>query len=589
MLGFKLGHLPLEIGQQLIGFIHELVRNGLAEPARSLLLAREQIDDADRIRVLVGTLMSTGGLGIHRNIDAPIKAEQFTKEDGKDAIYWKAPAEWGEPPYLIDMAGYNSIHRLTFDSVTFEGGRARTGLPSHIERVRHRWYRRCVVREPTWISFRHPLWPELSIGPRKLRDISYAGLCFETILEEDLAFPGLDLSQIIITTEGLEPITLTGQVRFVSLGRHDDSPLCGMMIAPATPEDEQRWLRVVSRELHANTKSGTEWSESIWSLFENSGYFNLSGKSPEQFKPLKASFITFGERAASAPRLLCQSVWPSQRGIEASVSLLKAYRTSWLGHQLAKRAGRPPDTVDPRQILRDIYVRAHEHPQSDPQFSWIIGYVEAQVPWIQRAHIEFALKHASTGLALTRPFRLMEAASSKPAGETPPDVEIGYASFEERAILINYLRETKPKVYLESVDLEAESFDLSEIRGAWREAGFERDRTVVVARRHGEMIAAAILESGETGTNLFRLLDGVRLIPIEPGSEAAAAGLLNEARRWYHSKGKETFVYFHENRAIDIRPAQLLDLGEGHFWVISAMLLPEFLEHIYELTAPKQR
>jgi hypothetical protein len=48
-------------------------------------------------------------------------------------------------------------------------------------------------------------------------------------------------------------------------------------------------------------------------------------------------------------------------------------------------------------------------------------------------------------------------------------------------------------------------------------------------------------------------------------------------------------VHFCENDALlpSLGP-QTKDLGPGHHWIISAALLPEFLEHVYEVTALKR-
>jgi hypothetical protein len=77
---------------------------------------------------------------------------------------------------------------------------------------------------------------------------------------------------------------------------------------------------------------------------------------------------------------------------------------------------------------------------------------------------------------------------------------------------------------------------------------------------------------------------------MQPGGDTLAfASLMEACRTWYRSKGKESFVLFKENEELDTSPIELNDLGDGFFWVLSAMLLPEFLEHIYELTAHRSK
>lgn len=589
LIGLQLIGVPLPVGRQIIALIHGLVRAGLAEPARSLSMVQEHIDAPERIRSLMNTLIAAGGEGVLQGLTAPVKAERVEGQ-GEERILWKGPLEWGAPPYVVDMIGYNSIHRLRVPSVQIEGDQAVTPLPTAIERVRHRWFRRVAVRTPVTAGYRHPLWPELQVSKRKVKDVSYAGICFETSLSDDLAFPGLELSELIVEREGEPPIRLRGQVRFVSFGKNGEPSLCGMSVSPRSPDDERRWMALVSQELHARTQSGTEMPEPVWSLFESSGYFRLSGKSPEAFEPLKTSFMNFGKRVAAAPQLICQAVWPSSRGIEASLSLLKAYFGTWMTHQLAKRPGRAPGDTDPRMILRDIYVRAMEHPQVDPDFRWMIASLDATVSWSRVAHAEFAQRHENTGLAMVRPFRLMEGSCADRTATPDGTIEVGLATSDEVDHFLGFLTRVRPRCYLEALDFTPDLYDMLMVTKMWREVGLLRSRDILVARRNGRPVAVAVVEVGETGTNLFRLLDGVRLFTLERGGGEAYAQLLDGARAWYTEKGKTTFILFHEDIDDDpyIAGSKLRSLGDGNFWIISALLVPEFLEHIYELTTPRR-
>ena len=390
------------------------------------------------------------------------------------------------------------------------------------------------------------------------------------------------------------PLHIHGEVRYVLPARHDAPARCGLKVAPRTSDDDGPWMRMVSEELHEKTIGSSETPESMWSLLQQSGYFNLSGKTPDQFEPLKKTFIDFGTRAAAAPRIICQAVWPSERGIEASLSVAKVYCGSWLVHQLAKRPGRAPGVAHVRQILRDIYLRAFEYPQLDPAFTWAMAYIDGEVPW-SMAHLDFARPYIPQELAAIKPFRLRECSSAETSGVMSVErFEIGPAATYETAWLLDELARTHPRALLDSLDLVPERVDLAETARLWKEAGMGRERAIFTARRAGVPVAAAIVETGETGTNLFRLLDCVRLYELGRGGLAAFGPLLDEARRFYRAKGKSTFVYIQEHAdAQHVEEAGMNDLGPGNYWAISAQILPEFLEHVYELTAigrykPKQ-
>src|SRR5262249_46785665 len=156
--------------------------------------------------------------------------------------------------------------------------------------------------------------------------------------------------------------------------------------------------------------------------------------------------------------------------------------------------------------------------QADAGCQWVLAYGEAHVKWMQRSHYAFAEHFETTGTAIARPFRLMEADSRYRSEMTPlPLFRIAAAAPDERQLILESLRRTLAQPYLEACDLVPERFDLTTVKRTWKEVGMERDREVWVARNGSRPVAAAILEVGETGTNLFRLLDSLRLIELEPG------------------------------------------------------------------------
>ena len=128
---------------------------------------------------------------------------------------------------------------------------------------------------------------------------------------------------------------------------------------------------------------------------------------------------------------------------------------------------------------------------------------------------------------LSLPFRLMgvdaRAAPRAPRGphEAGGQIEIGEPTPGEQAALLGLLCATSPRIYAEALDLVPGRLGMGPCVERWRSAGLERERALLVARQHGEPLAVAVLELGELGTNLFRLLDSVRSSRMRPGGDAA--------------------------------------------------------------------
>jgi hypothetical protein len=266
------------------------------------------------------------------------------------------------------------------------------------------------------------------------------------------------------------------------------------------------------------------------------------------------------------------------------VSMVRAYDATWLGHQLAK-ATHP--RAHSKQVLRDIYMGAYEPLQCRDDAKWLLGYCEASVPWMKRAHLDFAEAYQADGLGCVRPFRLIEISCARPTTQGQRNLVVHTASGDDETALLRALEHTRPTAYREALDLTPDRIRFDGVHRAWQQAGLMRERAVLVARQGDTRVAMAILESAEVGTNLFHMLDCARIVPVsdvfDSGTEAAYSALLDGAAEWFRARNRRAFVYFLEV-ASDRHVAEMRDLGAGSVWILSARLLPDFLEHIHVLT-----
>lgn len=583
VLGLKLSPLATGTAREVLSKLNQLVVLKKAKPAVTGMPLREEILERQRIVALLSTFAGTEEWGQTAEPSSRVQVAAVVQEG---LVRWRVDGEMPSGTFVAELRGYNSIYRVHLAVVGAWKDGIVTPLPARVERLRHRQFRRGKLNSGWTVEFLHPLW-DLPVIRREVRDISFGGVCFVSELDEDLVLPGLRLPLIKVVGPDEQSVQLHGQVRFVQPGENGQSAVCGVSVEPSLAEDEDLWTQLVLRMLNQNTESGVEWADGMWELFTESGYFNLSGKTPVEFDELKRNFVAVADRTTAEVRLSCQAVWPSSRGVEASCSVLKAYDGTWMLHQVAKRRGFRAQGSTPH-VLRDIYLRSFEHAQADPGFRWAVSYVEASVPWMQRSHIAFAERH-DPERAMALPFRLMEAVCSDREASGTEFFDIGEMTDFERRLFLGVVAESCPRPYIEALDLVPPRLQLDGTATAWGQASLERGRTMLVARRGAVAVAAAVLETGEIGTNLFRLLDSVRLFSLRAGGEEAYAALLETSKKWYAEQGRESFVYFWEDlkHAEHVRVARLRDLGEGRFWAVSADLLPEFLEFVFELTARK--
>lgn len=596
-LGLRLLKPSLDEGRRIASVLEVLRDSGQLLTPEARPVWKENIRQPDRILRIWEALVSRRCRGVARAEDGQrVEVNAAYLDRYGERVGLEFHGEVPEAPFALEVFGYSSVLTFEVRQVEEAGGFVMVPLPKEMVRFRHRWLRRAPVSSECTLRFSHPLWPEVQVQ-RPVLDISYEGLSCVTEPGEDLLYPGMRLPELQVEMPGRAPVTLRAEVRNISTtprGRR-----CGMYVTPASMDQVLQWRQLVEEQMHPNTRVAGEWNEASWELFERSGYFHLSGKDPSKFEALKAQWFDTQARLETTARLGYRVVRPMERDskeVEASFSVLKPYTGTWLGHQLARQKPRAANGAKPRSsrhALRDTYLRCYEPAQIDPEVKWLITYYEAHVRWTRFTQFDFVSWYEHTGQACLFPFRLMEGDATREWPAPPAGLELAEPTAEERAQLLQVIEKTRPIAYREALDLVPERLDLASIKRDWAEARLTRERELLVARRDGKPLAMAVLESAHPGLNLFNVLDGVRLFALG-GDEAsdeiqdAFLALLGAAASWYRARGRQVFVHYLESEhPAYAERAALADLDEGKLWIVSANLLPEYIEHLCEATTPR--
>jgi hypothetical protein len=576
---------PLDVGRRIVCLLEALRDDGLLLSPETRPIWKEHITHGARVARICEALASRSARGVAHTEDGgrvAVTAALFDAREGH--LGWRVHGSLSARPVSLEAFGYSSVLHLEAHGAREEAGLLMMPLPGELVRYRHRWLRRAPPSSPCTLSFHHPLWPQVHVR-RPVLDLSYEGLAFPTEPGEDLLYPGLRLPLLEVAMDVLPPVRLQAEVRNIS--RAPQGRRCGVAVRAL---DARAWRALVEAQLHPSTRVEGDWSEASWELFERSGYFRLPGKSPEDFADLRPSHDATQGRLRGHARLGYRVVRPAGPAVEATLSVVKPYEGSWMAHQLARRPV-PGVRCSARDALRDVYLRGFEPTLEDPEVRWLLAFCEANVRWVRYTQFDFASWYADTGQTCLVPFRLMEGTVER-EWTVPGGIEVSLPTPEERQRFFARVARTRPVAYREALDLVPERFGLERTKAHWGEAGLTRERELWVARHEGRPVALAVVESAEPGLNLFNVLDGVRLVPLEddalPRMQDALLGLLAHAAQWYRARGRRVFVHYVEASCVEYAErAALADLGEGRLWVISARLLPEFLEHLCESTTPR--
>jgi hypothetical protein len=584
---------PLEAGRRIVSALEVLRENGQLVTPEARPVWKETITRQERILRICEALAARNTRGLSRAEDGSrveVRAAHFDKYEG--VIGWRAEGPLPPLPFAMEAFGYSSVLYFRVEKAWYEGGLWMMPLPAELTRFRHRWLRRAPTSTECWLSFEHPLWPQVRVH-RKMLDVSYEGLSFMTDMSDDLLYPGMRVPVLEVEMPGRAPVRLFGEVRNIS--STPKGHRCGMWVSPLNEEEGLAWRALVEEQIHPRTRVAGHWNDGVWDLFEKSGYFRLSGKDPTKFAAFKREFNETQDKLQGQQRLGLRVVRPMEGGVEATLSVVKPYAGSWLAHQLARQ--QPPGAAgkraSAREALRDIYLRAYEPTQLDPEVKWFFSYAEAHVRWTRFTKFDFAQWYEHTGQSALIPFQLMEGETDREWPAMPPGIEVGEPTEAELALLFKRLEATKPLAYREALDLVPERFSLGTTKALWNTARLSREREAFVARHNGTPVAIGIVETANPGLNLFHVLDGVRIVSLleddsRPEVQDGMLALLSRAAEWYRLRNRRVFVHYVETKSVEYAErAVLADLGEGLIWIISSTLLPEFLEHLCESTTPR--
>jgi hypothetical protein len=238
--------------------------------------------------------------------------------------------------------------------------------------------------------------------------------------------------------------------------------------------------------------------------------------------------------------------------------------------------------------MRELLCRVLEQVQRDPELRWFATIVETREVWMRHAFVDNARAFVEDGEAAIVPVRAIELDTQARRAPGLDRIEVGTAT--DRVLVADHVTRTRPAAYGDAFDLGPESIHFAATRRLWRGLGCTRDRGVLVAREGGRVVAAAVVEHGAEGVHLLNQLDLVRLYTLEPIGERFLAALLEGARAWFRRAGRPAMTLLLE-REVRVPPevlAQGRDLGAAELVLIAARRIPEVLETLHELLAPRR-
>lgn len=232
-------------------------------------------------------------------------------------------------------------------------------------------------------------------------------------------------------------------------------------------------------------------------------------------------------------------------------------------------------------VLGDLYAHAYEHLSQYGQPRWLVNYVQDAAVWSKRIHLEVPARYIASGRGSVTPFRALEYAAHE-EGPPTPGLDIGAATDAELELLAAHAAAIRPAPYVQATGMDVLKLS-TEFARAWSRHGLVRARAILVARKDGKPIAAAVVDSTTRGLHLFRLTEACRMWWLDQAGPAASGALLRAVGRWFRGRGSTHFVLFWEHG--EAVPSGGRDLGGASLTVLDAVASPELVEDVFANTA----
>lgn len=373
-----------------------------------------------------------------------------------------------------------------------------------------------------------------------------------------------------------------------------DKQMLGLQLCGWQSSSNLCWGRRVGALLQPSVTC-VEDADKVWRLLDESGFFQLGGKSREDFLPQRRAFDRFVEHSGD---LSHSFVWSEENVPIATSTNTRAFDHAIVAHQLAVS----PLRKSGRLVLRELLTHLIESIKYDRGICYFAAFLSASAKIHQVVFIDFAARHQASGLSLLRPFRLVEVqCQAVPPEQTPPNESSVFVPTQQMYADVFARRpEWAEALFWETFDLTPARIMGVCVHERWRKQHVFRARSLLAYRdAAGKIVAFLAMDVAEPGASLFGLFDQAYFLPVNLQTSARVRGqalraLLLMAREFYRQHRRTQFAFvgfsdlvpekFYEDNADFLQP-----LARGSLVIFHRRLWGTLQEYWHRLFAPPRQ
>jgi hypothetical protein len=360
------------------------------------------------------------------------------------------------------------------------------------------------------ISFKHPFFN--GTVERDIFDISTAGFSIRDKIEEETLLPGMIISNVIIVYAGILKIDCTTQIVYRQEDQENNTVQCGLAIMDMDIHSYTKLNHILGTYLDSNARVSNDVNmDELWEFFFDTGF--IYGEKYEYLQAYREAFKeTYRKIYQDNPDIARHFVYEKNGKIYGHIALIHAYEPSWIIHHFAARrmGNRLPGPAVLKQIIQYLsaYVRF-----TSAKMDHVMTYYQPENKIIDRIFGRFVRHLNDSKKSSLDIFSYLHVENKIEGKKLPTNLELRESAISDLVKLREFYENTSGGLLLSALGLEIPADSLKK---AYSKAGFKRDCCTYCLFFDGQQIAFFIVNQSDMGINLSDLLNGIKVIVLEP-------------------------------------------------------------------------
>jgi hypothetical protein len=453
-----------------------------------------------------------------------------------------------------------------------------TPAPDHQCRFppkRHR-SRRLELRPAPEAVFTHPLTNQLI--RLDVADISGAGMAVVEAQQEARLLPGMLLDKLELRLADSFSLPCQAQVVYCEKPKDESAPSrCGLAILDMDVSDHTRLLALLHRADNRSKGVCPKIDvDQLWEFFFDSNFIY-----PEKYQSLQNYRQEFKETYSklydSAPEVARHFIYQENNRIVGHMAMLRQFSNSWLiHHHAADRKHSKTAGLETLQLTGEAVNEAQA--LYSAHMDYVMCYFRPENSFPKKVFGSVAEHYDNPAYCSVDTFdyfHYRKKYAMKWQGESSWELEP--ASREDLLDIEAFYNAESGGLLLQALDLTPDQREEKALDDCYREAGFNRRRSVYSLRNNGRTVALFMLLQTEVGLNLSNLTNAITVIVTDNKA------LPREA--FFTAISMLSNEYSHDEIPVLTYPttysaSQLLDIEKQYnLWILDCQHLDPYFEY----------